>query len=96
MKGYSIILKPRAIKDIDSLKKYDAKVIIDKIEEHLRYDPDLISKASIKKLRGLQESDYRLRAGDYRIFYNIEKFNYTVYVLRIMHKDETGKFYKEE
>ncbi len=90
---YEIVLKSPAIKDIDSIKKYYSTTILDSIETHLRYKPDMISKSRIKKLKGIQDADYRLRVDDYRIFYNIDKQKQTVYILRVLHK-ETHKFYK--
>ena len=54
------------------------------------------AKSRIKRLCGIQDSDYRLRVGDYRIFYNIDELNRAVQVLRIIHKQEARKFYEEE
>jgi len=47
MPNYEIHLKPAAIKDFDSLRKYDAAKILDAIEEHLTYEPDRESKSRI-------------------------------------------------
>ena len=94
MNRYEIILKPQAIKDLDSLQKRDAVTIADRIERHLRHKPAFISKSRIKKLRGIQEADYRLRVGDYRVFYSVDELEQIVYVLRVLHKRETSKFYR--
>lgn len=95
MPKYRVILQPSAIEDLDSLRKYDAKMIADGIEEHLEDAPDKVSKSRIKELRGEQRTDYRLRVGDFRAFYDIDKEEHIVYVLRVMHKDETKEFYEE-
>ena len=96
MSRYQIILKPQAIEDLDKIQKYYASKIIDGIEIHLSYRPDFLSKSRIKRLRGKQESDFRLRIDDYRIFYNIDKLEKVVYILRILHKNETTQFYRKE
>ena len=95
MKKFEIILKQSAVKDMDGLRKYDAVTIADRIEKHLVHKPDKISKSRIKKLKGIKDPDYRLRVGEYRVFYNINKAEGRVVILRVMHKDQTHKYFKE-
>jgi mRNA-degrading endonuclease RelE of RelBE toxin-antitoxin system len=95
MKKYEIYLNPSAVKDMDSLRKYDASEIADRMERHLVHEPDKESKSRIKRLKGIQDPDYRLRVGEYRGFYNIEKAEKRVVILRVMHKDQTYEYYKE-
>jgi addiction module RelE/StbE family toxin len=94
MRRHEIALKPAAIKDLDRLRKYDATWITDSVEQHLRFEPQKTSRSRIRKLRGKQPADYRLRVGDYRVFYTVEKS--TVSVLRILHKEQTAGFYIED
>ncbi len=95
MADYAIILKHSAIADMDALRKFDAAQIADAMEKHLRHDPTKESKSRIKRLRGLSSPDYRLRVGDYRIFYAVDRDGRRVDVLRVMHKDRTASYYKE-
>jgi len=95
MKNFEIILKPSAVSDMDGLRKYDATTIADRMEKHLVHEPDRESKSRIKRLRGIKNPDYRLRVGEYRVFYNIEEAEGRVVVLRILHKDQTHEYYKE-
>jgi mRNA-degrading endonuclease RelE of RelBE toxin-antitoxin system len=46
-------------------------------------------------LRGISNPDYRLRVGDYRVFYVVDEDARQVDVLRVMHKDQTLTYYKE-
>ena len=94
MQEFRIILKPDAIKDLDKLRKYDATMIVDHIERHLHFEPARESRARIKRLRGVQPADYRLRVEPYTVFYRIVEEE--VHVLRGMHKDQTSRFYEEE
>jgi mRNA-degrading endonuclease RelE of RelBE toxin-antitoxin system len=93
---FEVILKPEAVKDLDGLRKYEAASIADAIERHLRIAPQSTSRTRIKRLRGQQEADFRLRVGNFRVFYTIDDIHLTVFVLRIMHKERAVKFYKEE
>ena len=95
MNMYTIILKRSAIADLDALRKYDATRIADAMERHLQHDPRKESRSRIKRLRGIRNPDYRLRVGDYRVFYTIDEDAYQVDVLRVMHKDQTQAYYKE-
>ena len=93
---FAVILKPDAVGDLDNLRKYDAARIADAIEKHLTDEPEKVSRSRIKRLRGKQAADYRLRVGDYRVFYTVDTEEATVVVLRIFHKKETREFYREE
>ena len=92
---YTIMLKRSAIADLDALRKYDATQIADAMERHLQHNPTKESKSRIKRLRGISNPDYRLRVGDYRIFYMVNEVARRVDVLRVMHKDQTLEYYKE-
>ena len=70
---YPIILKHSAIADLDALQKYDATQIANAMERHLQHDPTKESKSHIRRLRGITNPDYRLRVGDYRVFYVVDE-----------------------
>ena len=95
MSKYGIFLKNQAVKDMDSIKKYHASIIADSINKYLSYEPTRVSKSRIKKLLGRRDYDYRLRVGEYRIFYYVDEKTETVYVLRVLHKKDTEKYYRE-
>src|SRR4030042_5089140 len=92
---YTIFLKRSAIADLDRLRKYDATQIANAMERYLQHDPTKESKSRIKRLRGISNPDYRLRVGDYRVFYLVDEDARRVDVLRVMHKDQTLVYYKE-
>jgi mRNA-degrading endonuclease RelE of RelBE toxin-antitoxin system len=93
---HEIVLKPSAVRDFDRLRRFDAAAVADGIEDYLTYAPTKESKARIKRLRGLQKTDYRLRVGDYRVFYSVDVAARRVDVLRVLHKHQTGEFYEGE
>ena len=92
---YEIVLKRSAITDMDRLRKHDATRIADAMEKHLQHAPTRVSKTRIKRLRGIRHPDYRLRVGDYRVFYTVDEDALQVDVLRVTHKDETHSYYEE-
>ena len=52
------------------------------------------SRATIKRLRGQQETTFRLRVRDYRVFYDV--VDDRVEIVQILHKSETPTFYRKE
>jgi mRNA interferase RelE/StbE len=95
MSRFEIHLQPSAVGDLNRLRKYDVALVTDAMAKHLAQAPDRQSKSRIKRLRGLSNPDYRLRVGDFRIFYNIDEYANTVIVLRVLHKDQTRQYYEE-
>ena len=95
MDPYEIVLRRSAIADMDRLRKHDATTIADAMEKHLQHEPRKESRSGIRRLRGVSDPDYRLRVGDYRVFYNVDDHARRVDVLRVMHKDETRSYYEE-
>ena len=91
---FSIEIKPEAIKHLAGIKRYYAVQIITSVEKYLRYTPDKPTPPRIKILRGHQQATYRLREGDYRIFYDV--MGGAVKVTAILHKYDTKMFYEEE
>jgi mRNA interferase RelE/StbE len=80
---YSIEFKPAAVKDLKKVDRKKAVKIVAKIEE---LENDL--KGDVKKLTDFTP-EYRLRVGDYRVLFEIEKK--TVIIYRIKHRKESYK-----
>lgn len=85
---YEIVLAPEAIEDLRGLAARVRAEVKDRIERHLRHEPGKASRSRIKRLRGLDRPQYRLRIGDVRVFYDVNKD--TVEVLAIVAKSEAA------
>ena len=68
---YEIIFAPEAIEDRQRLAARDRAAVRDAIEQHLRHEPEKVSKSRIKRLRGLEKPQYRLRVEEIRVFYDV-------------------------
>jgi mRNA interferase RelE/StbE len=88
--SFSIVLAPEAIEDLGLLKANLKAAVRDAIEEHLRHQPEKLSKSRIKRLRGVSRPQYRLRVDDVRVFYDVN--GDTVEVLAIVSKKEAGEW----
>jgi mRNA-degrading endonuclease RelE of RelBE toxin-antitoxin system len=91
---FRIVVRPRAAAQIRRLRRVDAVAILDAIETHLRYEPERVSRSRIKRLRGGRAVIYRLRVGEYRVFYDVAEAE--VVVIAVLHKRDTAVFYEEE
>ena len=90
---YEIILSPEANEDLKHLSAHDRAAVTDLMRAHLHYEPTKISKSRIKRLRGLNRPQYRLRIDDYRIFYDVSESR--VEILAIIPKSEAVKWLDE-
>lgn len=91
---FEILFTPEAIRRLRKMRRFHAAAILDAIEKHLRDEPEKIAGSSVKRLRGHQEATYRLRAGDYRVFYDVLEDR--VRIVQILHKLDTPQFYRRE
>jgi mRNA-degrading endonuclease RelE of RelBE toxin-antitoxin system len=53
-------------------------------------EPERITRGSIRRLRGQQQTTFRLRVGEHRVFYDVQEDR--VEIVRIFHKEETTPF----
>jgi mRNA-degrading endonuclease RelE of RelBE toxin-antitoxin system len=61
---------------------------------HLRHEPTKVSKSRIKRLRGLDQPQYRLRVDEIRVFYDVTETS--VEVLAIVSKAEAQDWLDQE
>jgi len=66
----------------------------DAIERHLRLEPTKVSRSRIKRLRGLERPQYRLRVDEVRVFYDVKKG--AVEVLAIVSKAQADAWLGEK
>ncbi|MBA7491538.1 hypothetical protein ES702_02086 [subsurface metagenome] len=77
---YQIELKPKAIKDLSRAPKADGKRIVEKLKllrDNLKGDVKRLTKYT---------PEYRMRVGDWRILFEVERQKIIVY--RIRHRRE--------
>ncbi len=83
MPKYSILIKPSAVKEIETIgTKKDRQRIVAQIRK-LGYDP---RPCGCEKLSG--HDKYRIRQGRFRIVYSIEDRELAVYVVKVGHRRE--------
>ena len=84
METYQIKILPSAQKELSSLSKA-IQVRIGRKIDSLQTNP---TPQGVKLLKGKDREAYRIRVGDYRILYQIQKEMLTILVIKIGHRKE--------
>ncbi len=83
---FTIEIALQAETDLAAMKAFHRTELLDAIDQHLTHAPTTLSRSRIKRLRLLDSPAYRLRVGDYRVYYDVDEVAFTVKVLRILSK----------
>jgi mRNA interferase RelE/StbE len=81
---FKIVYAKGVIKDLQKISKNDQSKIKKEIEKLIDF-PNL---TNIKKLTAHPLSDYRLRVGNYRVLFDINKNSEEIYILKIGHRKD--------
>ncbi|MFZ4658504.1 MAG: type II toxin-antitoxin system RelE family toxin [Caldilineaceae bacterium] len=92
---FEIEITAKAEHDLDAIVAYYRSQILDGIEQHLSYRPKQESRSRIKRLRLLDSPAYRLRIGDYRVYYDVDEDKRIVIVLRVLDKEESLRYLED-
>ena len=84
---FEVRYSDEAVGQLKKLRAYDRAGIMDQIEQVLMVNPTLESKAKVKLLRQPAPTPYRLRVGEFRVFYDVVRE--TVLVIQILSKEES-------
>jgi mRNA-degrading endonuclease RelE of RelBE toxin-antitoxin system len=90
---FEIVLAPEAVEDLKRLKANVRAEARAAIERHLRHEPRKVSRSRIKRLRGTSRPQFRLRAGEVRVFYDVSES--AVEVLAIVTKSEAESWLEQ-
>ena len=68
---YEIRYSNQVIEQLRELRAFDRTTILDSIEEILGVNPTLVSRSRVKRLREPSPTEYRLRVGEFRVYYDV-------------------------
>ena len=77
---------PDAINDLSGLRAFDRKQIVDAVLLHLSHHPKQESQSRLKRMAQPFWSEYCLRVGEFRVYYDVDESDQAVNVLRILEK----------
>jgi mRNA-degrading endonuclease RelE of RelBE toxin-antitoxin system len=79
-----------AVEQRKKLRVFDRTAILDQIEEILSVNPTVTSKSRIKRLRDPAPTQYRLRVGGFRVFYDVEEE--AVLIIQVLSKQDSNDY----
>jgi mRNA-degrading endonuclease RelE of RelBE toxin-antitoxin system len=91
---YEIVLAREAVAQLRTVPARLRSQVRDAIEHHLRHEPTKMRKSRIRRLRGLDRPQYRIRAKETRVFYDDK--DDTVEVLAIVPKAQAQAWLDDE
>lgn len=77
--SFRIELSPDALAHLESMRKYDQRTVVEQIERNLRHRP-LAPTRHRKPMRSSIVATWELRAGKFRVYYDVDDVNRTVWV----------------
>jgi mRNA-degrading endonuclease RelE of RelBE toxin-antitoxin system len=86
-------MSSEAVEQLKKLRAFDRTTILDQIEHVLGVNPTFVSKARVKQLREPAPTQFRLRVGEFRVFYDVKEE--TVLVIRILSKQDSADYLGE-
>ena len=85
--AYEVRYSNEALEQLKSLRAFDQTAILDQIEQVLSVHPSMESKARVKRLRQPSPTQYRLRVGEFRVFYDVDQV--TVLIINVLSKTDS-------
>jgi mRNA-degrading endonuclease RelE of RelBE toxin-antitoxin system len=91
--SFEINFTPTAAGHIRAYRKFEQKTILDAVEQQLQHDPATETR-NRRRLRENELSDWELRVGDFRVFYDVivEDDRRLVKVKAVGHKEHNTLF----
>jgi mRNA interferase RelE/StbE len=87
---YEIRYSNEAVEQLKKLRVFDRTAILDQIGQMLTVDPTVVSKSRIKRLREPAPTQYRLRVGEFRVFYDVEEE--AVLIIQVLSKQDSIEY----
>ena len=89
---YDVEFVREAEADLDAIKPFHRNRILDEIESQLAQAPMKTSRSRTKRLRSVESPAYRLRVGEFRVFYDVDEAAHMVTVLRVLSKEQSLRY----
>lgn len=83
---FRVVVHPDALAELDRVAAFDRKAILAALKAVLRHDPMGERRSRVKKMRGDFWPPFRLRVGEFRVYYDVDPARQEVLVLHVWEK----------
>ena len=87
---YKVLVHRRVVKFLENMVDEELKTRLKEVIFQLADYPLVLRRLDIEKLEGLERT-YRVRIGDYRVIFHVDKKERTIYVTHIGHRKSVYK-----
>jgi mRNA-degrading endonuclease RelE of RelBE toxin-antitoxin system len=89
--AYDIEVHQLAVDELDELRAYDQRIILDEIEQQLSHEPTVPTRRRKRLISLVPAFEYvppiwQLRVGDFRVFYDVDEESKIVHVRAVRRK----------
>jgi mRNA-degrading endonuclease RelE of RelBE toxin-antitoxin system len=82
-------LHPEAVRELKGVPAFHRRAIVEMMETVLTNDPTTERKSRVKRMKAGFHPPYRLRVGEYRVYYDVDVKASSVTVLHVWRKGRT-------
>ncbi len=81
-----MVVHPEAVRELDAIPVFHRKTILSVMEKVLAAQPTNERRSRVKRMRGDFYPPYRLRVGEFRVYYDVDERRSEVLVLHVWQK----------
>ncbi len=83
---FRVVVHPEAVRELNAIPMFHRKTILSVMRKVLAEQPTLEWRSRVKRMRGDFYPPYRLRVGDFRVYYDVDQRRSEVLVLHVWEK----------
>ena len=83
---FRVVVHPDAVVELERLGAFHRKTILAAVRASLTRDPMTERRSRVKKMKGDFWPPFRLRVGDFRVYYDVDEARSEVLVLHVWQK----------
>ena len=87
---FEIRYSSKAIEQLRQVRAFDRATILETIERVLQHSPTKVTKTAVKRLRQPAPTQFRLRTGNYRVYYDVDEA--IVSIIQILSKEDSIEY----
>ena len=83
---FRVVVHPEAVRELNAISVFHRRTILSVVRKVLAEQPTLERRSRVKRMRGEFYPPYRLRVGDFRVYYDVDERRSEVLVLHVWEK----------
>jgi mRNA-degrading endonuclease RelE of RelBE toxin-antitoxin system len=81
-----VVVHPEAVRELKAIPVFHRRTIVSVVRKVLAEHPTLERRSRVKRMRAEFYPPYRLRVGDFRVYYDVDERRLEVLVLHVWEK----------